>query len=180
VRSQGRAEELLRSLGALQEIETAILAHCTANHPMPPPYRPQAYKDQLAVFGWLREVRVPPYTADDDQLPINERYDAFKFFGAADREVGVALEMEGWQINDALLKFRRGHHRGQIVAGVLLQPDFFDLDYCFKHKRHLNEPLVGAIPIAFVCPRGPGLREPGETKAPHYGPYLMPHNSGEP
>src|SRR4051812_8721210 len=79
VRSQAGAEELLLELGALQEIEQAVLAHCAAYAPEPP-YKPQEYKKHLAAFGWAPEVRVPPYSAELDDWPINERYDAFKFF----------------------------------------------------------------------------------------------------
>jgi hypothetical protein len=163
VRSQAGAEELLRTLGALAEIESAILEHCAAHEPEPP-YLPQEYKRRLAPLGWVPEVRVPPYSADHDSLVINERYDAFKFFDLAGDEVGVAIEMEGWAINNDLLKFRRGFYRGQIAAGVLLQPNYYDLYYCYEHKRHLNEPLFSKIPIAFICPRGPGLKEPTAVK----------------
>ena len=38
----------------------------------------------------------------------------------------------------------------------------------------LNEPLVGEIPILFVCPRGPGLTEPVDAKKLNFAPYLMP------
>jgi hypothetical protein len=71
----------------------------------------------------MPEIRVPPYGSEQDDWAINERYDAFKFFEESGRQVGVAIEMEGWQINNDLLKFPRGFSRGQICAGVLLQPD---------------------------------------------------------
>jgi hypothetical protein len=177
VRSQAGAEELLREPGALREIEAAVLAHCAATAPEPP-YKPQAYKKELSAYGWLPEVRVPPYAPERDDWPINERYDAFKFFQRDGEEVGVAIEMEGWEINNDLLRFRRGFSRGQIVAGVLLQPHYYDLFYCFEHKLHLNEPLFTGIPIAFVCPRGPGLKEPKTVRTPKYGPYLMPRKKG--
>ena len=82
--------------------------------------------------------------------------------------------MEGWEIYNDLLKFRRGHARGQIAAGVILQPDYATLHYCFEHMRHLNEPLVGHIPILFVCARGPGLKEPVSRKLRQFSPYPMP------
>jgi hypothetical protein len=117
---------------------------------------------------------VPPYSPEFDDWPINERYDAFKFFIRGGAQIGVAIEMEGWEINNDLLKFRRGFHRGQVGVGVLLQPHYYDLYYCFEHKRHVNEPLFGEIPIAFVCPRGPGLQEPQTVKTPKYAPYVLP------
>jgi hypothetical protein len=176
VRSQSGAEELLRELGAFAEIERAVLDHCNAGHPEPR-YKPQEYKKRLAAFGWIPEVRVPPYSAEFDELPINERYDALKIFDRGGERVGVAIEMEGWEINNDLLKFRRGVHRGQIVAGVLLQPHYYDLSYCFERMRHVNEPLFGHIPILFLCPRGPGLKEPAEVRTLKYAPYLMPDSA---
>jgi hypothetical protein len=61
----------------------------------------------------MPEIRVPPYGSEQDDWAINERYDAFKFFEESGRQVGVAIEMEGWQINNDLLKFRRGFSRGR-------------------------------------------------------------------
>jgi len=173
VRSQAGAEELLRELGAFAEIEEAVLGHCEANRPEPL-YRPQEYKKRLAAHGWLPEVRVPPYTPAHDDLPINERYDTLKFFERDNEEVGVALEMEGWEIYNDLLKFRRGYERGQIGVAVILQPNYATVRYCFEHMRYLNEPLVGHIPILFVCPRGPGLEEPADTKKRTLLPYRFP------
>ncbi len=176
VRSQAGAEELLRELGALAELEEAILGHCEAWRPEPL-YKPQEYKKRLVDHGWIPEVRVPPYSSEHDDLPINERYDALKFYPRDGEEVGVALEMEGWEIYNDLLKFRRGHARGQIVAGVILQPDHATLHYCFEQMRHLNEPLVGHIPILFVCPRGPGLNEWSEPKKRTFSPYRFPKST---
>lgn len=173
VRAQANADSLLRDLGALQEIEQAILSHCAATKPTPP-YKPQEYKRLLAEHGWMPEMRVPPFDPARDGLVINERYDALKFFSRDGEEFGVAIEMEGWEIYNDLLKFRRGHQRGQIVAGVILQPDYATLRYCFEHMRHVNEPLVGHVPIAWVCPRGPGLKEPKESKTRTFAPYRMP------
>jgi hypothetical protein len=173
VRSQAGAEELLRELGAFAEIEEAILGHCEANRPAPL-YKPQEYKKRLALHGWIPEPRVPPYSPTHDDLPINERYDALKFFERDGEEVGIAIEMEDWEIYNDLLKFRRGYERGQIGAGVILQPHAATLLYCFEHMLHLNEPLVGHIPILFVCPRGPGLKEPVARKLRKFSPYPMP------
>lgn len=173
IRSQAGAEELLRELGALAEIEEALIGHCEDHRP-DPLYKPQEYKKRLAVHGWIPEARVPPYTREHDSRPINERYDALKFYAHNGKEVGVALEMEGWEIYNDLLKFRRGHHRGQIAAGVILQPNYATLHYCFEHMRHLNEPLVGHIPILFVAPRGPGLKEWTESKKLNFKPYRFP------
>lgn len=175
-RSQAGAEQLLRDLGALAEIEEALLGHCDTHWPEPP-YKPQEYKKRLATFGWQPEVRVPPYSPAHDDLPINERYDALKFFDADGEEVGVAIEMEDWEIYNDLLKFRRGYQRGQIAAGVILQPHYATLRYCYEHMLKLNEPLVGHIPILFVCARGPGLEEPAPPKSRTFSPYLMPKRS---
>lgn len=177
IRSHAGGEELLRELGALAELEEAVLGHCEANRPAPR-YKPQEYKKRLAVHGWIPEVRVPPYSPEHDDLPINERYDALKFFDRDGGQVGVALEMEDWEIYNDLLKFRRGHTRGQIVAGVILQPHYATLRYCFEHMRKLNEPLVGHIPLVFICPRGPGLDEPTEPKKRTYQPYRFPTTTG--
>ena len=56
VRSQAGAEDLLRDIGALAQIEEALLGHCEANQPEPL-YRPQEYKERLAVHGWIPEER---------------------------------------------------------------------------------------------------------------------------
>src|SRR5262245_28175129 len=92
-RSQAGAEDLLRELGALGELKEAVLGHCEANRPSPL-YKPQEYKKRLAVHGWIPEARVPPYSPEHDDLRINERYDALKFFERDQEQVGVALEME--------------------------------------------------------------------------------------
>lgn len=177
VRSQAGAEERLRELGALDEIERSVLAHCEESRPAPP-YKPQLIKARLAPLGWQPEARVPPYDPSFDvKLRINERYDALKFFDTPVGQVGVALEMEGWEILNDLLKFRRGVGRGQIEIGVILQPFYADTYYCFEHMRHLNEPLFGDIPILFCCPRGPGLTEPAKVRAVTYQSYLMPRRA---
>ena len=156
VRSQAGAEELLRELGAFAEIEEAILGHCEANRPAPL-YKPQEYKKRLALHGWIPEPRVPPYSPTHDDLPINERYDALKFFEGNGEDVGVAIEMEDWEIYNDLLKFRRGYKRGQIGAGVILQPHAATLLYCFEHMLHLNEPLVFLKPSDGLEPSTPSL-----------------------
>jgi hypothetical protein len=180
LRSQGDAEPLLRTLGAIDEIEKALLDHCSEFAPNPL-YKPELLKKRLVQFGWIREPRVPAYDAEiEANLPrnINERYDALKFFDRPDgSQVGVAIEIEGWEINNDLLKFRRGVNRGQIEAGVLIQPDPDVVDYCFDHMRLLHEPLFGNIPLLFVSPRGPGLNEPKPFTKKNYAAYLMPTSS---
>jgi hypothetical protein len=174
VRSQAGAESLLRSLGALAEIERAVVGHCEGFRPAPP-YRPQLIKKLLEPHGWLPEVRVPPYDpVHDDALTINERYDLLKFFDVEGGRVGVAVEMNNWMVHRDLLKFRRGLARGQIAVGVILQPDYATTYYCWEHFRHLNEPLFGDLPVAYCCPRGPGLKEPPARKKVKYRPYLFP------
>src|SRR5262245_50925857 len=86
-RSQAGAEDLLRDLGAISEIEQALLTHCEANRPEPL-YKPQEYKKGLAIHGWIPEARVPPYLPEHDNLPINQRYDALKFFRRNGEEFG--------------------------------------------------------------------------------------------
>jgi hypothetical protein len=156
VRSQAGAEDLLRGLGALSEIERAVVSHCEASAPSPA-YRPQDIKRLLAPAGWQPELRVPAFSADWDHLPINERYDLFKTFDSVGGQGGVAIEIEKWEIQNDLLKLRRGLQRGLIVAGVLLHDGPGNLTYCFDHVRHLSEPLFGEIPIMFCSPEGPGL-----------------------
>jgi hypothetical protein len=172
VRSQAGAEELLKKLGALDEIRDAVLAHCEEYRPTPP-YKPQLLKSRLNDQGWISEVRVPPYSSRLDGKPINERYDMLKFFVLGGREVGVAIEMDNWMVHRDLLKFRRGFRRGQIAAGVIIQPDYGETHYCFEHFRPLNEPLFGKIPIVYCCPRGPGLKEP-TVRRTQGKPFLMP------
>jgi hypothetical protein len=172
VRSQAGAEELLRKLGALDEICDAVLGHCEQSRPAPL-YRPQLLKERLKEHGWIPEVRVPPYSPEHDGMPINERYDAFKFFEADEREVGVAIEMDNWMVHRDLLKFRRGFNRGQIAVGVVIQPNYHETHYCYEHFVPLNEPLFGEIPVLYCCPRGPGLKEPRE-RSTRGKPFLMP------
>jgi len=173
VRSQAGGEEIVSALGALAEIREAVVALCERQRPAPA-YKPQLLKDRLEPLGWVREARVPPFRAELDHLTINERFDLLKFFAADGGEVGVALEMDSWMVHRDMLKFRRGLERGQIVAGVIVQPDYYDTYYCFEHWRHLNEPLFGELPVVYCCPRGPGLREPPLRKNRNYSAFLMP------
>jgi hypothetical protein len=124
-------------------------------------------------------VRVPPFSPEQDVKAINERYDMLKFFDVASAEVGVAIEMDNWMVHRDLLKFRRGVERGQIVAGIVIQPDYYDTHYCFEHFLYVNEPLFGELPVVYCCPRGPGLREP-KVRTRKYGPYLMPSSGLSP
>lgn len=155
-RSQAGAEDLLRRLGALGEIERAVIRHCEATAPTPT-YKPQEIKRWLRPDGWEPEKRVLAFSPDWDHLRINERYDLFKEFGSGDESAGVAIEIERWEIHNDLLKFRRGLNRGMIVAGVLLHDGPANLTYCFNHARHLSEPLFGDIPLVFCAPEGPGI-----------------------
>lgn len=125
IRSQAGADDLLHKLGAIDEIREAVLSHCDEHRPAPP-YRPQLLKERLKQHGWVPEVRVPPFRSDMDELAINERYDMLKFFESDNGEVGIAIEMDNWMVHRDLLKFRRGVERGQIVAGIVIQPDYYD------------------------------------------------------
>ena len=174
IRSQAGAAELLALLGAMEEIRDAVLAQCEAERPAPK-YRPQLLKQRLEEQGWVREARVPPFKPELDDLPINERYDMLKFLPAEGVEVGVAIEMDNWMVHRDLLKFRRGIARGQIVAGVVIQPHYRDTYYTFEHFRHVNEPMFGDMPVVYCCPRGPGLWEPPVRSNRRYRPYLMPN-----
>lgn len=173
VEDQGGAADVLRAVGALAEIEQAVVAHCLDYAPEPP-YRPQEIKKRLAPHGWIPEVRVPPFDPQYDELPINERYDIWKAFELRGEPVGVGIEVERWEVWTDLLKFRRGVERGQIAAGVILHDNPASLDYVYNHLRLISEPLFGAVPVAFVAPSGPGLPEPA-TKVPRQmAPYRMP------
>src|SRR5205807_106571 len=139
-----------------------------------PPYRPELLKGRLENQGWLREPRVPPPDPHLDALPINDRYDALKFLPRKGHDVGVAVEIEPWQINNDLIKFWRGYARGQIAVGVLVQPDPATVRYCFDQMRLMTEPLFGHIPIAFLAPDGPGLERSITAKKRTYAPFPMP------
>jgi hypothetical protein len=54
LRSHCGAQSLLEHVGALAEIETAIMAHCLASAPEAPRYAPQAVKAELRKLGWCR------------------------------------------------------------------------------------------------------------------------------
>lgn len=153
---QAGAEQILRQLGALAEIESAVLAHCQAGFPRPP-YKPQEIKRHLAPVGWLPEKRVPPFSPAFDHLRGNERFDLFKAFEHDGSTIGVAIEIERWEIQNDLLKMRRGLERGLIGVGVILSDGPKHLAYCFDHLRLVSEPLFGEIPILFCAPAGPGI-----------------------
>jgi len=118
-KDQAGARKVLSRCGALREIRNAVLAHCAAHAPSPP-YKPQEIKKRLRPMGWIPEVRVPPFDPRHDKLPINDRYDLWKPFDLDDKRVGVAIEMERWEVWNDLLKFRRGMQRGQSAVGVIL------------------------------------------------------------
>lgn len=176
VRSQAGAAELLDAFGVLEEIREAVLSYCNEHRPIPA-YKPQLLKHRLKPHGWLPEVRVPPLNPELDGLPINERYDLFKFIDKDEAQIGVAIEMDNWMVHRDLLKFRRGFERGQIAVGAIIQPNYRETYYCFEHFRLLNEPLFSQIPILYCCPRGPGLREPPAQRRLKYREYLMPRTS---
>src|SRR4051794_24104128 len=157
VRSQAGADKLLERLGALDEIRSAVVAHCEAGAPTPT-YNPQEIKRLLKPHGWQPEKRVPTYSPDWDHLKGNERYDVLKTFELDGEEIGVAIEIEKWEIQNDLLKLRRGFARRLIGVGVILHDGPTHLDYCFDHLRHVNEPLFSELPILFCAPAGPGLQ----------------------
>jgi hypothetical protein len=173
VRDHGEAGELLERVGALAEIRDAVISHCEATAPRPT-YKPQAIKALLAKCGWVPEVRVPPYDSKHDDLPINERYDLYKVFDDTEAKVGVAIEIEKWEVWTDLLKFRRGLHRGQIAAGVILHDNPENLAYVFEHLRLLSEPLFGELPVVYCAPSGPGLDNPVPSSNLVYRPFVMP------
>jgi hypothetical protein len=91
--------------------------------------------------------------------PSTSCYDLFKEFELEGNTVGVAIEIERWEIHQDLLKFRRGHERALIVCGVILSDGPACLDYIYKHARDLSEPLFGHIPVLYCAPDGPGLAQ---------------------
>ena len=97
---------ILERIGALSEIERAVIDHCSAGAPATQ-YAPQTIKGLLAP-SWLPEVRVPPFDPAHDHLAINERYDLWKRFADGKQRVGVAIEIKEYDIWTDLLKFRRG------------------------------------------------------------------------
>jgi hypothetical protein len=175
VEDQAGARELLEKVGALAEIEQAVIAYCSAHAPNPP-YRPQEIKAYLAPMGWIPEIRVPPFDAKYDGLPINDRYDIWKRFELDGEPVGVAIEMERWEVWTDLLKFRRGLSRGQIAVGLILHDCPANLAYVYQHLRLISEPLFGSLPIAFAAPEGEGLMMPHPPSGTHFAPYRMPHD----
>ena len=73
-----------------------------------------------------------------------------------------------------LLKFRRGIHRGQIAAGVILHDNPANLAYVFEHLRLLSEPLFGDLPVLFIAPAGSGLEATYVPTKKQFKPYLTP------
>lgn len=181
-RDQAGAEVILRRIGALDEIEHAVVTQSEwatppAPLPTPPPapkYEPQVIKKLLQTSGWRPEVRVPPYNPAYDSLPSNDRYDLYKAFEDGGRRIGVAIEIERWEVWNDLLKFRRGRHRGQITVGVIIHDNPADLAYVTEHLRLMSEPLFGEIPILFCSPAGGGLPTLYEPTSRNLGPFLMP------
>jgi hypothetical protein len=173
VRDQAGGLARLEELEAIQGIFQAVTAHCEEFRPSPP-YKPELLKARLQALGWTREARVPPPSEDLDKLPINDRFDALKFFPSSEGEVGVAIEIEGWEINNDLLKFWRAHRRGQIAVGVLIQPDPATLHYCFDQMRLLTEPLFEQLPIVYIAPDGEGLKQHSLPKPKKLKPFPMP------
>jgi hypothetical protein len=173
VEYQADSEERLRETSALAEIEAAVVAHCLAHAPNPP-YRPQAIKERLAPLGWQPEIRVPPFDAQYDDLPINDRYDLWRTFEVGDTPIGVAIEIERWEVSGDLLKFRRGIERGQIAVGVVLHDCPDTLAYVYQHVRLISGPLLSEIPVAFAAPEGAGLAGPRPPSQRHFSRYPMP------
>lgn len=94
-------------------------------------------------------MRVPPLSAAYDNRPSNDRYDAWKVFDCENRRIGVGLEIEHWEIQNDLLKFLRGHSRGQIAAGVVLHANPSEVRYAYEHVLRMTE---NPIPTTDRCP----------------------------
>jgi hypothetical protein len=175
VEDQAGAADILQRVGALAEIEQAVVAHCEEHAPEPP-YRPQEIKKRMAP-SWRPEVRVPPFEPQYDDLPINDRYDLWKSFeldGGA--RIGVAIEMERWEVWTDLLKFRRGIQRHQIAVGVILHDNPANLHYVYHHLRLISEPLFSALPVVFAAPEGEGLETTAPPSSRRFAPYRMPND----
>ena len=160
----------------MAEIESAVLAHCRNSGPAPPAYNPQAIKQLLKQQGWSVEVRVPPMTQAFDDRPSNDRYDAWKAFLAGEGPIGIGLEIEGWEINNDLLKFLRGQARGQIAVGVILHADPSEIAYSVEHYLRMAEPLWAGLPLVLCAPDGSGLPSYGlpEVKQRKLSPFVYP------
>jgi hypothetical protein len=158
----------------LAEIEHAVIEHCVAHAPSPP-YKPQEIKKRLRSCGWIPEVRLKPFRARHDELPINERYDLWKPFALSDKRIGVAVEMEPWNVWTDLLKFRRGLQRGQIHVGVVLHDNPEHMTYVYEHLRLVSEPLFGKLPVLFAAPAGPGLKGRPRSER-RFKPYRRPND----
>lgn len=175
VEDQGGAADILRRIGALTEIEQAVVTHCKEHTPKPP-YRPQEIKKRLAP-SWRPEVRVPPFEPQYDDLPINDRYDLWKSFELdGGTQIGVAIEMERWEVWTDLLKFRRGIQRRQIAVGVILHDNPANLHYVYHHLRLISEPLFSALPVMFAAPEGEGLETAAPPSSRRFAPYRMPND----
>jgi hypothetical protein len=154
-RDQAGGERILHQLGALAEIEEAVVEHYASLRE--PAYKPELQKQPFRDRGWTTEKRVPPFSPTWDFLRIGDRYDIFKEFELSGQVFGVAIEMERWEIHQDLLRFRRGFERGLIGCGVILTEGPGCLAYIYDHARHLSEPLFGSIPVLYCAPDGPGL-----------------------
>ena len=122
-------------------------------------------------------MRVPPFGPQYDNLPINDRYDLWKSFeldGGA--RIGVAIEMERWEVWTDLLKFRRGIQRHQIAVGVILHDNSANLYYVYHHLRLISEPLFSALPVVFAAPEGEGLETAAPPSNRRFAPYRMPND----
>jgi hypothetical protein len=175
VEDQAGAADLLRAVGALAEIEQAVVGHCM-DHAPEPPYKPQEIKKRLAPSGWVPEVRVPPFDPQYDGLPINDRYDIWKPFELDGERIGVAVEMERWEVWTDLLKFRRGIQRRQIAVGVILHDNPESLAYVYNHLRLISEPLFATLPVVFAAPEGEGLKGPSAKAVHRFAAYRMPND----
>jgi len=101
----------------------------------------------------------------------------WKPFELDGERIGVAIEMERWEVWNDLLKFRRGIERGQIAVGVILYDSPESLSYVYNHLRPISEPLFEMLPVAFIAPEGEGLKEPPAATLRQYAPYRMPGDS---
>jgi hypothetical protein len=115
-------------------------------------------------------------TEEYDTRRINDRYDAWKAFHHEGRAVGVALEIERWQINNDLLKFVRGQARQQMAVGVILHADPAEVAYSYEHSIRMAAPLWQELPLVLCSPDGPGLPPYGlpVVKASQQRPFRYP------
>jgi hypothetical protein len=133
----------------------------------------EAVGPELEARGAGAALRAAQY----DNLPINDRYDLWKSFeldGGA--RIGVAIEMERWEVWTDLLKFRRGIQRHQIAVGVILHDNPANLYYVYHHLRLISEPLFSALPVVFAAPEGEGLETAAPPSNRRFAPYRMPND----